>query len=54
MISLLFVIAGLAAGIHVYTYGRWLKNQGNIPGFILAFLLAAAAAGLPVVHVLQK
>jgi len=51
---MLFVAAGIAAGIHAYTYGRWLKSQGNIPGAVLAFLFAAAAVFLPVFHLAQK
>ncbi|BBB90340.1 MAG TPA: hypothetical protein PKA28_12815 [Methylomusa anaerophila] len=47
MIRIIFLVAGIVAGIHVYTYGRWLKQQGNIPGAILAFIFAALAAVLP-------
>ena len=47
MIELLAFLAGLVSGLHVYTYGRWLNQQGNTPGAILAYGLAAAAAGLP-------
>jgi hypothetical protein len=45
--QLLFTIVGIVSGIHIYTYGRWLKQQGNIAGFILALLVAATVVILP-------
>lgn len=48
MTNILFIIAGIVSGIHVYSYGRWLKSEGNLAGFILTFLLAAASAILPI------
>lgn len=54
MISILFIVAGIVSGIHVYTYGSWLKQQGNISGSILAYVLAAMAAILPAVHFVKS
>lgn len=54
MLHLVYVVAGAAAGIHAYTYGRWLKQQGNIPGAIFSFSVAAAAATMPVLHLILK
>ena len=48
MIYLLFVIFGLAAALNVYTYGVWLKKQGNAPGFLLTLFLATATFALPI------
>lgn len=50
MAHMLFIVAGAAAGFHAYTYGRWLKQQGNMSGALCVFFLGAAAAGLPVAH----
>jgi len=50
MAHILFITAGVAAGFHAYTYGRWLKQQGNLPGALCAFFFGAAAAGLPIAH----
>ncbi|MBP2653231.1 MAG: hypothetical protein H6Q73_800 [Firmicutes bacterium] len=52
--QLLFTIIGIVSGIHLYTYGRWLKQQGNIAGFILAILVAAAAVILPGFRFIMK
>lgn len=54
MTKVLLLLAGLISGLHVYTYGRWLKQQGNTPGAILAYLLAAASTGLPAWRLLGK
>lgn len=54
MSHLIFIAAGIVAGFHAYTFGRWLKQEGNIPGGLLAFFLAAFAAALPVVHMIIK
>jgi len=54
MSHLIFIAVGIAAGFHAYSFGRWLKQEGNIPGSLLAFFLAASAAALPVVHVMIK
>ena len=50
MIYLLFAIFGLAAAVNLFTYGVWLKKQGNAPGYLLALFLAAATIALPVYH----
>jgi hypothetical protein len=47
---ILFIVAGVAAGFHAYTHGRWLKQQGNFPGALCTFFFATAAAGLPIAH----
>ncbi len=47
MTDALLCLAGLISALHVYTYGRWLRQRGNWPGAILAYALAAASAGLP-------
>lgn len=54
MASVLFLVAGIAAGIHVYTYGNWLKQQGNISGAFLAFAFAVLAVILPAFHMATK
>lgn len=54
MTEILLLLAGLVSGLHVYTYGRWLRQQGNSPGAILAYALAAASAGLPAWRLLFK
>jgi hypothetical protein len=54
MVHVLFIITGIAAGFHAYTYGRWLKQQGNLPGALCAFFFAAAAVVLPVAHLWLK
>lgn len=53
MIKIVFAIAGLVSSIHVYSYGRWLKQQGNIAGSLLAFLFAVAAVILPVYRMMK-
>jgi len=43
----LFLFAGIAAAVHVYSYGIWLNRQGNTAGCILSLTLAAAAIIIP-------
>jgi hypothetical protein len=50
----LFIIAGAAAAIHAFTYGRWLRRQGNVAGSIFCFVVAAAAAVLPAAQMMLK
>lgn len=50
----LFIVAGIAAGIHGYTYGRWLRQQGNVAGAIFCFAVAAAAVVLPIAYMVLK
>ncbi|MBP2645063.1 MAG: hypothetical protein H6Q75_503 [Firmicutes bacterium] len=50
----IFAVAGIVSGFHVYTYGRWLKQQGNIPAAYFSFLLATATAVLPIYHYYTK
>jgi hypothetical protein len=53
MPHVIFILAGLVSAIHVYSYGRWLKQQGNTPGALVAYLFAAVAVALPIHHVLR-
>ncbi len=50
MSSIIFLAGGIISGIHVYTYGCWLRKQGQIAGFILTVIVAAAAVALPAWH----
>jgi hypothetical protein len=50
MADILLIVAGILSSVHVYTYGRWLKQHGNISGAILAFAVAATTAILPIFH----
>ncbi|EGO64363.1 hypothetical protein [Acetonema longum] len=50
----IFIAAGIVSGFHVYTYGRWLKQQGNTAGAIMTFVLAAAAMILPVYAAVKR
>lgn len=54
MIQILFVIAGIAAAINVYTYGKWLKAKGNTAGSLLAYALAITTVALPVFNLFRK
>lgn len=52
--QILVVIAGITAGIHAYSYGKWLREQKRRAGAALAFALAAGAAILPIYRMLMK
>jgi hypothetical protein len=54
MVHSLFTIAGILSAIHLYSYGQWLKTQGNRSACILAFLTAATAIGLPIFKFFKK
>jgi hypothetical protein len=54
IINFMYVIAGIVSGFHAYTYGRWLKNEGNIPGSLLAYFLGVSAAALPIVRIIYR
>lgn len=52
--QIMLVIAGITAGIHAYSYGKWLREQNRRGGAALAFALAAGAAILPIYRMLIK
>lgn len=54
MIYITFLLAGFIASIHIFSYGLWLKREGNLPGFVLTLLTAALATGLPLYNVLRR
>lgn len=54
MASVLFAVAGIVSGIHVFSYGLWLRSCGNTAGSVLAFLLAALAMLLPLADLCRK
>lgn len=54
MVRIIFLVTGIVAGIHVYTYGCWLKQQGKISGFILTIIFAAATIALPAWHLFKR
>lgn len=54
MIYIAFLVVGFFASIHVFSFGLWLKKQGNLSGFILSLLLAIMATGLPLYNVLRR
>jgi hypothetical protein len=54
MPHVLFFVAGILAGIHVFTYGRWLKREGNAAGAWLAYLLAAGAVATSVYQAVTR
>jgi hypothetical protein len=54
MIYIAFLIVGFCASIHVFSFGLWLKRQGNLSGFLLTLLMALVATGLPLYNVLRR
>lgn len=44
----MYLIVAILAGVHAYTYGRWLKGQGNKLGAFAVYLLTAATVALPI------
>ena len=47
-----YLFAAILAGVHAYTYGRWLKREGNKLGAFAVFLLTAAAVALPMYRII--
>lgn len=47
-----YLIAALVAGVHAYTYGQWLKTQGNRAGAVAVFLLVVLSVALPVYRII--
>lgn len=43
-----YLFVAVLAAVHAFTYGRWLKRQGNKLGAWAVFLLASVCVALPV------
>ena len=49
-----FSIAALLSAIYAYTYGQWLKKNGNKTGAFGVFLLVAVSMALTIYHMVTK
>lgn len=43
-----YLVAAIAGSIHVFTYGLWVRRQGNKAGAVFLFCLALVCVALPV------
>ncbi|MBP2643893.1 MAG: hypothetical protein H6Q67_1780 [Firmicutes bacterium] len=42
------ILVGIFVGIHAFTYGRWLKNNGNRAGGNIVYFIVLIAIALPI------
>lgn len=49
----LFLIAAVLAGIHGYTFARWLRQKGNTKGAIGVAILTAVSLALPIYRIIN-
>ncbi|MCX7781653.1 MAG: hypothetical protein N2491_12235 [Negativicutes bacterium] len=45
---MLMIIVSAAAAAHAFMFARWLIKNGNKPGALVTYLIAAACIALPV------
>jgi len=48
-----YVVAAVLAGIHGYTFARWLWQQGNIVGAVGVSILIVASLALPIYRIIN-
>jgi len=48
-----FLVTAVLAGIHGYTFARWLWQQGNKVGAIGVSILIAASLALPIYRIIN-
>lgn len=47
-----FLLAAVLAGIHAYTFARWLRKEGNTLGTVGICLLIAICLALPLYRII--
>jgi len=51
-VNYLFVIVATLAGIHAYTFARWLWQEGNTLGAVGVYILIAISLALPIYQII--
>jgi len=49
----IFLLAGLAAGFHAFTFARWLRQNGNQPGAAAVLLLVLLSLAVPIYRIIM-
>lgn len=47
----LFLIIAIVSSVYAYTFGRWLRQNGNKAGAFGVFLLITISVGLAIYHI---
>jgi hypothetical protein len=49
-----YLIVAVLVSVHVFSYGLWVKKQGNRAGAIFIFGLGLVCVGLPVYRIVAS
>jgi uncharacterized membrane protein YjdF len=50
----IFLLAAVAAGLHAYSFARWLLRDKNKSGAILVLFLIMLSLGVPVYRIMMS
>lgn len=49
----IYLIAAVLVSINAFSYGLWIKKNGNLPGAIFVFCLVMVCIGLPIFKIMK-